>query len=258
MVKTAVDMGMTRADGKSLLKYDQDLGGSTGDSADNIPSFTLGSVYVSPMSMAAAYASVAARGWYCSPQAISEDPGDRVRPAAAGAAASVPPRHAAGRRRRGQLHPAGRAERAGHRGRPRHPGHFAAAKTGTANGGYYAAFAGYTPTLAGYVSVFNPINPTGAGAMLGSNSCYRDLSGENCPGQMFGDNAPGATWEYTFLRAALGPDVNFVNPPGYFFSLGNGLGAPKTIGAQEAEEGRRQRRRARRRPGGRRADRPTH
>jgi hypothetical protein len=46
---------------------------------------------------------------------------------------------------------------------------------------------------------------------------------------MFGDNAPGATWEYTFLRAALGGNVKFVNPPGYFFSLGNGLGAPKTV-----------------------------
>ena len=42
------------------------------------------------------------------------------------------------------------------------PGRHAAAKTGTANGGFYAAFAGYTPTLAGYVSVFNPTNPTGA------------------------------------------------------------------------------------------------
>ena len=39
------------------------------------------------------------------------------------------------------------------------PGHTAAAKTGTANGGYFAAFAGYTPTLAAYVSVFNPYNP---------------------------------------------------------------------------------------------------
>jgi membrane peptidoglycan carboxypeptidase len=70
VVKTAVDMGMTRADGTSLLQYDPKIGGSAGDSADNFPSFTLGSVYVSPMSMAAAYASVAARGWYCSPQAV--------------------------------------------------------------------------------------------------------------------------------------------------------------------------------------------
>ena len=42
------------------------------ESADNIPSFTLGSVNVSPLSMAAAYATVAARGTYCSPIAIGE------------------------------------------------------------------------------------------------------------------------------------------------------------------------------------------
>ena len=39
--------------------------------ADDIPSFTLGSINVSPMSMAAAYATVAARGIYCRPVAIT-------------------------------------------------------------------------------------------------------------------------------------------------------------------------------------------
>jgi membrane peptidoglycan carboxypeptidase len=237
VVKTAVDMGMTRADGTSLLQYDKALG-SAGISADNIPSFTLGAVYVSPMSMAAAYASVAARGWYCSPQAIV-----KIQVIASGKQLPVQP---------AQCHramPQGVADAANYilqgvltvpgataagRGIP---GHVAAAKTGTANGGYYAAFAGYTPTLAGYVSVFNPTNPTGAGAMLGSNSCFRDLYGESCPGQMYGDNAPGATWEYTFLRAALGPDTNFVYPPTSFFSLGNGLGAPKIVGAKKPKKG---------------------
>jgi membrane peptidoglycan carboxypeptidase len=117
------------------------------------------------------------------------------------------------------------------------PGHDAAGKTGTANGGFYAAFAGYTPTLAAYVSVFNPTNPTGAGAMVGSRSCYRDLYGESCPGQMFGDNAPAATWLYSFQRADLGPDVTFVTPPGSFFSGGNGLGAPKTVGGKKPKKG---------------------
>src|SRR5215472_7651790 len=230
VVKTAVDMGMTRADGTSLLKYDKALGGTAGLSADSVSSFTLGSVYVSPMSMAAAYASVAARGWYCSPQAIV-----KIEVISSGARLPVQPAKchrdmpqgvadAANYILQGVLNVPG-ATAAG-RGIP---GHQAAAKTGTANGGYYAAFAGYTPTLAGYVSVFNPTNPTGAGAMLGSNSCYQDLSGESCPGQMFGDNAPGATWEYTFLRAALGPDVSFVSPPGSFFSLGTGLGPPKQV-----------------------------
>src|SRR5580693_6439177 len=57
VVNTAVNLGMTRVDGTSLLKND-----GTQYSADNIPSFTLGSVNVSPLSMAAAYATVAARG----------------------------------------------------------------------------------------------------------------------------------------------------------------------------------------------------
>jgi membrane peptidoglycan carboxypeptidase len=237
VVKTAVDMGMTRSDGTSLLQYDKALG-NAGISADNIPSFTLGAVYVSPMSMAAAYASVAARGIYCSPQAIT-----KIQVIASGQQLPV---------QASECHrdmPQGVADAAnyilrgvltvpGATAYPRSiPGHTAAAKTGTANGGFYAAFAGYTPTLAAYVSVFNPTNPTGAGAMLGSNSCYVDLYGENCPGQMFGDNAPGATWQYTFLRAALGPDIGFATPPGYFFGLGNGLGAPQTVGGKKKGKG---------------------
>ena len=67
VVRTAASMGLTRADGTSLLKRD-----GSQDSADNIPSFTLGSVNVSPLSMAAAYATVAARGMYCAPVAIGK------------------------------------------------------------------------------------------------------------------------------------------------------------------------------------------
>jgi hypothetical protein len=61
---------------------------------------------------------------------------------------------------------------------------------------------------------------------VGANSCYVDLYGENCPNQMFGDNAPGATWEETFNHADLGPNVPFPGAPGSFFSLGDGFGAP--------------------------------
>jgi membrane peptidoglycan carboxypeptidase len=233
VVKTAVAMGLTRADGTSLLQNDRALG-SAGISADNIPSFTLGSVYVSPMSMAAAYASVAARGIYCSPQAIAKitviASGQQLPVQSADCHRDMPAgvADAANYILQGVLTVPG-ATAAG-RGIP---GYEAAAKTGTANGGFYAAFAGYTPNLAGYVSVFNPTNPTGGGAMVGSRSCYRDLYGPSCPGQMFGDNAPGATWEYTFLHAALGGHADFISPPGYFFSLGNGLGAPKTVGGKK-------------------------
>lgn len=234
VVQTAAKMGMTRADGVSLLKDDKSLG-SNGYPADDLPGFTLGEVNVSPMSMAAAYASVAARGWYCSPQAISK--------IVIAASAKLIPVHKADCYRD---MPQGVADAAnyilsgvltvpGATAYGRGIGRPAAAKTGTANTGYYAAFAGYTPTLAGYVSVFNPVDPTSlAGQMLGTNACYVDnLAGFECPGQMYGDNAPGATWQETFERAFLGPDVNFVYPPGSFFSLGNGLSAPKIVGPKK-------------------------
>jgi membrane peptidoglycan carboxypeptidase len=228
VVKTAIDMGMTRADGTSLLSADGT------EPADDIPSFTLGSVYVSPMSMAAAYASVAARGWYCAPKVL-------VKIVDTSTGANIPlqpdPCHrdmskavadAANYILQGVLETGTAAGRG--IGRP------AAAKTGTANSGYYAAFAGWTPTLTGYVSVFNPVDPTTGGQMLGSNSCYRDVGEDSpsCPGQMYGDNAPGATWEETFLHAALGPALGFVPvPPGsVYWSEGNGqiekpVGKPK-------------------------------
>jgi membrane peptidoglycan carboxypeptidase len=229
VVKTAVEMGMTRADGTSLMKYDHALGGN-GLPAYNYTSFTLGSVGVSPMSMAAAYASVAAQGWYCSPQAITRVEVAAthkqlpVRPASCHRDMSRGVADAANYILQGVLdQPGGTAYGRGI------PGHDVAGKTGTANDGYFAAFAGYTPTLASYTSVFNPVNPIKYN-MIGSGSCYRDLTGPTCPGQMYGDNAPAATWEYTFLRADLGPDVPFVGPPASYFSEGTGLGAPTTNG----------------------------
>ncbi|HEY2076942.1 MAG TPA: transglycosylase domain-containing protein [Streptosporangiaceae bacterium] len=232
VVKTAVDMGMTRADGTSLMKYDRPLG-VNGFPAYDYSSFTLGSVGVSPMSMAAAYASVAARGWYCSPQAITKievmatHKQLPVRKASCHRDMSRGVADAANYILQGVLDQSGgtAANRA-------LPGRHVAGKTGTADNGYFAAFAGYTPKLASYTSVFNPLNPIKYN-MVGSGSCYRDLSGPTCPGQMFGDNAPAATWEYTFLRVRLGPDVPFVYPPSSYFSLGSGLGAPKTIGGKK-------------------------
>jgi len=227
VVKTAVSLGMTFANGGSLLKPDKALGQ---ESADNDPSFTLGAVPVSPLSMADAYATVAARGIYCTPIAISQilDPSGaslpvmspnchRVLSAAVADAANyilqgvlVSPGTAAGR---GINVPA-------------------AAKTGTANGGFYAAFAGYTPHLTGYVSVFNPLDPTTGGAMINGNSCYRENpvagGGLTCPGQMFGDMAPGATWQMSFLHANLGSPAPFVGVPqdSPFFSEGPGINSP--------------------------------
>jgi membrane peptidoglycan carboxypeptidase len=216
VVQTAVKLGMTRADGSSLLKWS-----GSQPPADDLPTFTLGSVNVSPLSMAAAYASVAANGTYCTPVAIS-----RI-VTGAGASLSVP---AAGCHRvmtsdiaeaanyilSGVL-TAGTAVGDGI-SRP------AAGKTGTGENSDYAAFAGYTPTLASYTSVFNPADPV-TNPMVYPASCYRTQgNGLSCPGEMFGANAPGATWQMTFEHANLGSGAGFTALPGssIFWSMGDG------------------------------------
>jgi membrane peptidoglycan carboxypeptidase len=242
VVHTAVDMGMTRADGTSLLSPD-----GSQDSADNIPSFTLGSVTVSPLSMAEAYATVADRGIYCSPVAI----GKVV--TATGGSLPVPSANchrvissavadAVNYILQGVLTTGTAASVGGLNGRE------AAGKTGTSNvtapglGTPYAAFAGYTPNLVGYVSVFNPISPTVHDTMLGPASCYRlEFGGLDCPGQMFGTNAPASTWHMTFDHADLGPLTYFVPVPpnSPFNAKGNGqtVKQPKTGGGNGGNGG---------------------
>jgi membrane peptidoglycan carboxypeptidase len=230
VVRTAAKMGMTRADGRSLLKYDPDVPAGQRLPIDNYPSFTLGAaVNVSPMSMAAAYASVAGGGIYCSPEAIERietSNGTRLPVQSARCHRDMPSSVAAAADYilQGVLIN-GTAGGQGI-GRP------AGGKTGTGDQGDYAAFAGFTPTLAGYVSVFNPISPTGSGRMLGSRACYRASSAQggslDCPGDMYGANAPASTWQMSFLHAALGPARSFPGvPPGSpFFREGNGRVSP--------------------------------
>jgi len=222
-VRTAASVGMTGADGTSLVSRD-----GSQDCADNIPSFTLGSVNVSPLSMAAAYATVAARGMYCAPVAIgkiTDNTGKslsvpsanchRVFPAVVADAVSYI--------LQGVLTSGTAANLGGLAGRQ------SAGKTGTSNvegggGTPYAAFAGYTPNLVGYVSVFNPISPTGR-TMTGLTACYRtEGGGQLCPGEMFGANAPGSTWHMTFDHAALGKVTYFVPvpPDSPLWGMGNG------------------------------------
>ena len=235
VVKTAISMGVKRADGKSLLSWI----GKPGPHNPNIPadeqaSFTLGSVNVSPMSMAGAYATVASGGIYCHPIAISkvlDTAGKRlpIESAKCHRVLSKGVANAANYVLSGVLTAEGATADGRSIGRP------AAAKTGTANSGYYAAFAGYTPTLVGYVSTFNPTDPTTIkydgtpGAMLNCpEATYRAYPGGyvTCPFQMFGDDAPGSTWEYSFLRASLGKPLAFGPVPANYFSEGDGTAPP--------------------------------
>jgi membrane peptidoglycan carboxypeptidase len=227
-VKTAVSLGMTRADGKSLLQAD----GPNQPPADDLPSFTLGVVNVSPMSMAAAYATPAANGTYCSPVVLSKivnDSGKSLPVPSADCHQAIPVRvaQAVNYILQGVLtYPNGTAYGNGL------AGYEAAGKTGTSNvasgnGTPYAAFAGYTTALAGYVSVFNPVSPT-IRTMTGTSACYQgENGGQNCPGEMFGANAPLSVWHMTFDHADLAGSVNFQPVPSGsgLWSAGTGQGA---------------------------------
>ena len=166
------------------------------------------------MSMAAAYASVTAGGMYCRPvaiTAITQAGGQHlpVLPVACHRAFSTAVAAAATYILRGVLtsgtakgdsitSDGGAVPQAG--------------KTGTANSFDFAAFGGYTPKLAGYVSMFNPAGPIDH-PMIGTASCYRASGGgADCPGSVFGANA-GQIWQMTFDAANLGRN------PGAFESV---------------------------------------
>ena len=231
VVRTAVSMGDHRADGGSAADRPPGKPGNASyqPPADDVPSFTLGSVDVSPMTMAAAYASVAAGGIYCRPVAIARITRHRLQPAgqrAAGRLRWLPP----GVLRRGgrsrHLHLARRADHRHRERRWHHPDGVVpqAGKTGTANSFDFAAFGGYTPKLAGFVSEFNPAGPV-SHPMVGNASCYRAAGGgKDCPGSVFGANA-GQIWQLTFSSADLGqPFGSFLPVPrsSLFFRAGTG------------------------------------
>jgi len=218
VVKTAAQMGLTWPDGRSLLKRDRKH-----LSADNVPSFTLGAVNVTPLGMAAADATLPARGIYCHPVVVKSitDRNHHHLPVESAKCHRVLPAEiadAANYILQGDLTGVGTAANDGI-GRP------AASKTGTADNYYYAAFVGYTPDLLGAVVVGNPTHPI-SHPMQGTDSCYRG----GCPGLMYGSMAPGQTWQLTFEHAALAePPREFVpvSPDSPLFSKGNGQYVPK-------------------------------
>ncbi|HEX6519643.1 MAG TPA: transglycosylase domain-containing protein [Streptosporangiaceae bacterium] len=229
VVHTAANLGVTFADGSSLL--------SGKDSADNVPSFTLGAVNVSPMSMADAYATVASGGTYCKPVALTKvinDDGKSIPVPSAGCHQVLS--HDVAAAVNYILQGVFTWQGATGTGLGPIPGYQTAGKTGTSNasqsgnnvGTPYAAFAGYTTNLAGYVSVFNQTFPEKY-LMGGSSAVYRSWTGGyDSPGEMFGANAPGSVWRATFNSASLGSSQAFGTVPqsSELWSKGNGQTTP--------------------------------
>ncbi|MFC4011918.1 transglycosylase domain-containing protein [Nonomuraea purpurea] len=184
-IKTAKSLGIKRSDGLDLLEFS---------------TFTLGTNEMDPVTVANAYASIGARGKYCKPMAITsiKERDGKVRtfkpqcqqaidPEVTDAAANI----LSGVFTKGTMRSVGGI------GRP------AAGKTGTTDAQATAWFAGFTPDLAGAVSI---------GDTRGAQK-YK-LNGVTIGGQyygsVFGASIPGPIWKDTMIGALQGiPATDF-------------------------------------------------
>jgi membrane peptidoglycan carboxypeptidase len=213
MAETA---GIARADGEPLGVYS---------------SFTLGDQEVSPLTVANAYATFAARGTRCEPQPVRAivDRG----PAGGGAEPTevesvceeaVSPEVADGVNHLLQRpFDGGTADGLGI-GRP------AAGKTGTTDGAAYAWFAGYTPELASAVAV---------GDVRGGEQYPLEdtVVGGRHYGIVYGGTLPGPIWQETMRGATADlPATSFEGPPSAFGDPGGGSSGAQDGGGDNGGE----------------------
>jgi membrane peptidoglycan carboxypeptidase len=175
-VTTAKSLGIHRADGRELQEYE---------------TFTLGTNEMDPVTVAGAYAAIGARGRHCAPMAITritDRDGKTTRyraecrqvldPAIADATAHV----LSGVFTKGTMRGVGGI------GRP------AAGKTGTTDDYATAWFAGFTPDLAGAVSIGDPRGSQRhklVGVTIGGRY-YGIVAGATLPGPIWRDTMAGA------------------------------------------------------------------
>jgi membrane peptidoglycan carboxypeptidase len=186
----ARELGMTRADGKPLQQ---------------VKSFTLGTNEVSPLAMAEAFATFAARGEHCNAIAITsvvDNQGRRLKVPQADCEQVLDQDIADGVNALLQgVMTAGTGRRAAI-GRP------AAGKTGTTNKRVSAWFVGYTPQLATAVWAGNPSPPPGGYPM------YNRTIGGRFYASVCGGCLPGPIWREMMSDAMRGlPEKDFVRPP---------------------------------------------
>ncbi|MEU8275431.1 transglycosylase domain-containing protein [Microbispora bryophytorum] len=185
VVKTAKSLGIHRSDGTALHEFE---------------TFTLGINEMDPVTVANAYAAIGARGRYCAPMAITRitdstgkttDYRAKCRqaldPEVADAAAHI----LSGVLTKGTMAAVGGI------------GRDAAGKTGTTDASAAAWFAGFTPDLAGAVSLGDPRG----------SSKYK-LNGVTIGGRyygsVFGASVPGPIWKDTMMGALRGvPPTDF-------------------------------------------------
>ncbi|SEM96533.1 transglycosylase domain-containing protein, partial [Nonomuraea pusilla] len=187
VVETAKSLGIKRADGQPLQEFS---------------TFTLGINEMDPVTVANAYAAIGARGKYCAPMVVTKivDRNGQAKefepkckqafdPEVADAAADI----LSGVFTKGTMKGVGGI------------GRDAAGKTGTTDLQSTAWFAGFTPDLAGAVSIGDP---RGAATHKLNNIT---IGGRYYPA-VFGASVPGPIWKDTMLAALKGTKATSFTP----------------------------------------------
>nr|WP_260407613.1 transglycosylase domain-containing protein [Planomonospora venezuelensis] len=205
-IKMAKNLGIKRADGQPLKEFE---------------TFTLGINEMDPVTVAAAYATIGARGTYCKPMAITEirDRYGKATPykpkckqvldeEVADAAAHI----------MSDVFTKGTMTEVGGIGRP------AAGKTGTTDAYTAAWFAGFTPDLASAVSLGDP-----------RGAFEHDLVGVTIGGRyysyVYGASISGRIWKDSMLGALKGVEATSFTPVNQerFGGCSAGRCAPKPV-----------------------------
>jgi len=203
----ATALGMNRADGDPL--------------SGPYKSFTLGVDEVSPLSMAEAYATFAARGVHCTSVAILEvtDPsGQRLPVPQANCQRALDQEVADGMN---ELLQGVMTRGTGVRAAIDRP---SAGKTGTSNRRVSVWFVGYTPDLATAVWAGNPTPPKGGYPL------FNRVIGGRYYGDVCGGCLPGPIWQAMMSRALEGTPVRSFTDAPEKIRAGNAISVPSVSG----------------------------
>lgn len=203
----ARQLGVRRADGLPLQQ---------------VKSFALGVNEISPLSMAEAYATFAARGMHCDSVAITsvvDSAGTNLSVPGADCQQALEPEIADGMNQLLQgVIQRGTGTRAAI-GRP------AAGKTGTTNSRVSVWFIGYTPDLATAVWAGNPSPPRGGYPLEN-----RTIGGRFYPGGICGGCLPGPIWQAMMSRALKGTPASDFAKASRQVVRGDGTSVPTLTG----------------------------
>lgn len=195
-----------------------------------IPAIALGAGTVTPMTIAASYATLAARGKYCEPTPIasietSNKKAIKVPPAACKQVIRADIADGVNLLLQGPL----KGKRGTALGSWNEPNRPAAGKTGTTNKHNQSWFVGYTPQRVASVWVGNILVSNASGRFTTLN--HKCFGSYGCKASVFGGTIAGPVWGKIMEAATNGlPVVNFT-PPSAAVRNGNYVSVPNVAGS---------------------------